>query len=87
MSNPPALPLEYEKEVQEFTVATMVFIGCILSVLSYQHCDVYTNIKSAAELWEALKHKLSASDAGHELYVMEHYHDFKIVDDCSGIGS
>ena len=41
------------------------------------------NIKSAAELWEALEHKFSASDARHELYVMEQYHDFKMVDNSS----
>jgi hypothetical protein len=38
------------------------------------------NIKSAAELWEALEHKFSALDDGHELYVMEQYHDFKMFD-------
>ena len=30
-----------------------------------------------------LEHKFSASDAGWELYVMEQYHDFKMVDNCS----
>jgi hypothetical protein len=38
-------------------------------------CDVYANIKSVAELWEALEHKFSASDDGCELYVMEQYND------------
>jgi len=41
------------------------------------------NIKSAAELWEALEHKFSAADAGRELYVMEQYHDFKMVENRS----
>jgi len=41
------------------------------------------NIKSATELWEALEHKFSAPDARCELYVMEQYHDFKMVDNCS----
>ena len=41
------------------------------------------NIKSAAELWEMLEHKFSALDAGHEMYVMEQYHDFKMVDNYS----
>ena len=54
ISNPPVLPLESEKEVQEFTAATMIFVGCILSVLSDQLCDVYMNIKSATKLWECL---------------------------------
>ena len=34
VSNPPALPLGSEKEVQEFTAATTIFVGCVLSVLS-----------------------------------------------------
>ena len=83
VSNPPALPLGSEKEVQEFTAATTIFVGCVLSVLSDQLCDVYMNIKSAAELWEALEHKFSAADAGRELYVMEQYHDFKMVENRS----
>jgi len=41
------------------------------------------HIKNADELWEALEHKFSASDAGRELYVMEQYHDFRIVDNRS----
>jgi hypothetical protein len=60
-------------------VATMVFVRCVLSVLSNQLCDVYMNIKSVAELWEALEHKFSVSDAGRKLYVME-YHDFRMID-------
>ena len=83
MSNPPALPLGSEKEVQEITAATTIFIGCVLSVLSDQLCDVYMNIKSATELWEALEHKFSTADAGHELYVMLQYHDFKMVENRS----
>jgi len=80
VDNPPALPLGSEKEVQEFTAATMIFVGCVLSILSDQLCDVYMNIKSAAELWETLEHKLGAAYAGHALYVMEKYHDFKMVE-------
>jgi hypothetical protein len=83
MSNPPALPLGSDKEVHEFTAAMIVFIGCVLSVLSDQLCDLYMNIKCAAELWEALEHKFSASDPRHKLYVMEQYHDFRMVDDDS----
>ena len=69
ISNPPVLPLESEKEVQEFTMATTIFVGCVLSMLSDQLCDVYMNIKSVAELWEVLEDKFFASDAGRELYV------------------
>ena len=40
VGNPPALPIGSEKELQEFTAATTIFIGCVLSVLSDQLCDV-----------------------------------------------
>ena len=40
------------------------------------------NIKSATKRWEELEHKLGAVDARHELYVVEKYHDFKIVENC-----
>jgi hypothetical protein len=52
-------------------VTTTVFVGCVLSVLSDQLCDVYMNIKSVVELWETLEHKFSVSDARHELYVIQ----------------
>jgi hypothetical protein len=58
-------------------------VGCILSVLSYNICDVYMTHKSARDLWEAIEHKYSASNAGHELYIMEKYHDYKMVDNRS----
>ena len=64
MNNPPALPLGSEKVVQEFTVATTIFIECVPSVLSNQLCDVYMNVKSAAELWEVLEHKFSSPTMG-----------------------
>jgi len=83
VGNPPALPLRSEKDVQEFTAATTIFVGYVLSVLSDQLCDVYMNIKSASELWETLEHKFGAADAAHKLYVMEKYHDFKIVENHS----
>jgi hypothetical protein len=80
VSNPPALPLGSQKEIQEFTLATTFFVGCVLSVLYDQMCDVYMNINSVVELWEALEHKVSASNVGHKLYAMEQYHDFRMVD-------
>ena len=64
-------------------MSTMVFVGCVLSILSDQLCDVYMNIKSVVEPWEALEHKFSSLDVRRELYVMEQYHAFKMVDDRS----
>lgn len=40
------------------------------------------NIQSARELRDAIQHKYSASNARVELYVIEHYHDYKMVGNC-----
>ncbi|WVZ83089.1 hypothetical protein U9M48_030269 [Paspalum notatum var. saurae] len=37
----------------------------------------------AKELWDALDAKFGASDADNELYIMESFHDFKMVNDKS----
>ena len=67
----------------EYDMAMTIFVGCILSVLSDQLCDVYMHMKNVADLWHALEHKFTASDAGHEWYVMEQFHDYKMVDNRS----
>ena len=68
VNNPPTLPLgskiRSEKEVQEFIAAMTISVECVLSVLSNQLCDVYMNVKSAAELWEVLEHKFSSPTMG-----------------------
>jgi hypothetical protein len=33
-------------------------------------------------MWDALEARYGASDAGSELYVMEQFHDYRMVDDC-----
>jgi hypothetical protein len=40
------------------------------------------NIHSARELRESIQHKYGASNARVELYVIEHYHDYKMVNNC-----
>lgn len=44
---------------------------------------MYGAYTSAAELWEALDRKYSVSDAGRWIYVVEQYHDFKMIDNQS----
>jgi hypothetical protein len=34
-------------------------------------------------MWDALEAKYGVSDAGSELYVMEQFHDYRMVDDRS----
>jgi hypothetical protein len=71
------------KQENAFMDTNTLFVACILSVLSDHICDVYMHIQSAKELWDTLNAKFGASDAGSELYIMEQYHDYKMVENRS----
>ena len=40
-------------------------------------------LQTSKEMWDALEAKYGVSDAGSELYVMEQFHDYRMIDDCS----
>ncbi|WVZ52934.1 hypothetical protein U9M48_003933 [Paspalum notatum var. saurae] len=72
-----------DADLQRFTEANTLFRGAILSALTDRLVDVYMHIKDGKELWDALEAKFGASDAGSDLYIMESFHDFKVVNDKS----
>jgi hypothetical protein len=78
----PVLPLS-EEQHREHELEISTCIGCLLSLLPDQLCDIYMHHTSAHELWDALDHKYAEFDAGHELYVNDQYHEYKMVDDRS----
>ena len=53
------------------------------SVLADRLVDVYMHIIDAKELLDALVAKYDATDAGSELYTMESFHDFRMVNNHS----
>ena len=67
------------EERRKFTDANNIFVGCVISVLHDRLVDVYMHITDAKELWDALVAKYDATDADSELYTMESFHDFKMV--------
>jgi hypothetical protein len=69
---------EDQKKLEE---ANTIFVGCILSILVDHLCDVFMHIKDGKELWDTHNAKFCATDAGSELYIMESFHDFKMVKD------
>jgi hypothetical protein len=71
------------EEEQAFMVADNLFRGTVISVLAENLVDFYLTAASGKELWDALETKYGVSDAGSELYVMEQFCDYKMVDDCS----
>ena len=55
----------------------------MISVLHDRLVDVYMHITDAKELWDALVAKYDATDAGNELYIMESFHDYKMMNNRS----
>jgi hypothetical protein len=78
----PVLPLTEERHCA-FELDNTTIIGCIVSLLSDQLCDIYMEYTMVSELWEALNRKYVESDGGCELYVNDQYHEYRMVDDHS----
>jgi hypothetical protein len=67
-------------EDKVFRDATVLFVGAFLSVLGDNLVDAYLHIRDDKELWDALEAKFVAADAGGELYAMEQFNDYKMVE-------
>jgi hypothetical protein len=63
--------------------ADNLFRSTVISVLAENLVDFYLTATSGKELWDALETKYDISNAGSELYVMEQFCDYKMVDDRS----
>jgi hypothetical protein len=53
----------------------------VISVLANHLVDFYLSKPTGKELWDVLEANFGATDAGSELYVMEKFSDYKMVDD------
>jgi hypothetical protein len=63
--------------------ATVVFVGAVLSVIRDKLVDAYLHVRVAKHLWEALESKFSATNAGSEMYIIEQFHDYRMVENHS----
>lgn len=68
---------EQEKAFRE---ATTVFLGAVLSVIGDKLVDAYLHVHVAKDMWEALESKFGAADAGSEMYIIQQFHDYKMVE-------
>jgi hypothetical protein len=71
------------EEEQAFMAADNLFRGIVISVPAANLVDFYLTATSGKELWDALETKYGVSDTGSELYVMEQFCDYKMVNDRS----
>src|SRR6266540_3808451 len=77
-------PEQYTPEFESaFDADDNLFRGAIISVLAENLVDTYITLASGKEIWDALEAKFGVSDAGSELYVIEQFLDYRMVEDRS----
>ncbi|KAF8690592.1 hypothetical protein HU200_040959 [Digitaria exilis] len=64
-----------------FEVKDNLFRGCILGVIAPHLINPLLKKKSGKEMWDALDAQYGVSDAGSELYLMEQFLDYRMVED------
>ena len=68
------------EEQKKYNEANNLFLRCIISNLSDGLVRVYIDETEAKALWVA---KCDATDAGNELYLMESFRDYRMVNNRS----
>jgi hypothetical protein len=68
---------------ENFNSNDNLFWGAIISVLVDNLVDTYLQKRTGKDIWDALEAQYGASDAGSELYIMEQFIDYRMVEDRS----
>jgi hypothetical protein len=55
----------------------------VIGILTESLQDMYFCYKIAKEMWDILDTEYISSDVGTELYIIEQYHDYQMVDEKS----
>jgi hypothetical protein len=51
-----------------------------LSIIGDSLVDAYVQLPTSKAMWNALEARYGVFDAGSELYVMEQFHDYQMVE-------
>jgi hypothetical protein len=68
-----------KEDRKKFQEANEIFVGAMRNVLLDHLFDLMMHIKDAKLLWDHLNATCGASDTCNELYIMESFHDYKMV--------
>jgi hypothetical protein len=71
--------LSPEKE-KEYSKANTIFCGALVVVLAETLQDTYLRYKTTKEMWDTQNTEYGGSYADTELYIIEQYHDYRMVD-------
>jgi hypothetical protein len=75
-------PCTFEQGSQ-FDARDGFFRGCVLSVIEPHLSDPFFKHPIGKAMWEALEAQYGSVDAGSELYLMEQFLDYRMVEDRS----
>jgi hypothetical protein len=68
------------KKEKTYSEANIIFCSVMVGVLIKTLQDTYIRYKTAKEMWDTLNTEYGGSDAGTELYIIEQYHDYQMID-------
>jgi hypothetical protein len=71
------LTTEHDKAYEEDNT---LFVGAVIGALADHIQDVYLRNKTGKALWNALNNNYGGSDGGTKLYIIEQYHNYKMID-------
>jgi predicted alpha/beta hydrolase family esterase len=66
-----------------FKEPTVLFASGVPSVLGDKSVDAYVHIGDGKKLWDALDANFYNTDVGGEMYAMEQFNDYKMVENRS----
>ena len=75
-------PLSPEEE-SKFSEADNLLKLSLISVIEEGMVPLYRDLPTGKDMWDALQAKFGVPYAGSELYIMEQFYDYKMVDDRS----
>jgi hypothetical protein len=74
-------PKQFTPEEERMSdVDDNLFRGSVIGALANKCIDSYLTCTSAKELWDTIDEKFGVSNAGSELYIIEHMFDYKMVE-------
>jgi hypothetical protein len=71
------------EKLKKYSEANTIFCGVVVGVLAETLQDTCLRYKTAKEMWYTLNTEYGGSDVGTELYIIEQYHDYQMVDEKS----
>jgi 3'-phosphoadenosine 5'-phosphosulfate (PAPS) 3'-phosphatase len=71
------------EEGSAFDASNNLFRGCIISILVENLVDAYIRLVNGKKMWDVVEAQYGVANASSELYIMEQFLDYRMVEDCS----